>query len=142
MHWKGIVRNVAGWGISDHLGCHPHYQFVVCVERIFAFQRPTQYRSIGLDDSHGTLIDLRLPIKHASADFSDLSLDTTPLSSLQLKTNKVAIGKPNFEVVATGSNDIFCSFSLLAGEGPKAGCDWALIQLRVRQGRRAEKSDR
>jgi hypothetical protein len=71
-----------------------------------------------------------------------MSLDTTPLSSLQLKTNKVATGKPNFEVVATGSNGIFCSFSLLAGEGPKAGCDWALIQLRVRQGRRAEKSDR
>jgi hypothetical protein len=68
-----------------------------------------------------------------------MSLDTTPLSSLQLKTNKVATGKPNFEVVATGSNGIFCSFSLLAGEGPKAGCDWALIQ---RQGRRAEKSDR
>jgi hypothetical protein len=95
-----------------------------------------------MDDSHGTLIDLRLPIKHATADILNFSLDKTPFRSAHSKAHEVAVGKPNFEVVATGSNDIFCSFSLLAGEEPKAGCDWALIQLRVRQGRQAEKSDR
>ena len=92
--------------------------------------------------SHRTLIGLLLPIKHATADILDFSLDKPLFRYAHSKAYEVAIGKPNFEVVATGSNGIFCSFSLLTGEGPKAGCDWALIQLRVRQGRRAEKSDR
>ena len=85
-----------------------------------------------MDDSHGTLIDPRLPVKRATADILDLSLNNTLFRSSHSKAYEVAIGKPNFEVVATGSNDILCSFSLLAGEGPKAGCDWVLIQLRVR----------
>jgi len=81
---------------------------VVCVERKFAFQRPAQYRSIGIDDSHGTLIDLRLPIKHATADILDFSLDKTPFRSAHSKAYKMAIGKPNFEVAATSRNDILC----------------------------------
>jgi len=98
---------------------------MVCVERIFVFQRPGQYRSIGMGDSHGALIGLRLPIKHATADILDLSLNNTPFRSAHSKANKVAIGEPYFEVVATSSNDILCSCSLVAGEGPKAGCDRA-----------------
>jgi hypothetical protein len=45
------------------------------VERILAFQRPGQYRPIGMDDSHGALIDLRIPTKHATADILDVSLN-------------------------------------------------------------------
>ena len=77
--------------------------------------------------SHRTLIDLLLPIKHATADILDFSLDKTLFRSAHSKAYEVTIGKPNFEVIATGGNDILCSFSLLAGEGPKAGCDRALF---------------
>ena len=79
-----------------------------------------------MGDSHGTLIDLRLPIEYAPADILDFSLDKTLFRSAHSKAYEVAIGKPNFEVVAASSNDILSSFSLLAGEGPEAGCDRAL----------------
>jgi len=51
-HRKDLIRGVARRRVSDHLGCHAHHQSVVCVERIFVFQRPGQYRSIGMSDSH------------------------------------------------------------------------------------------
>jgi len=64
-----------GKRVSDHLGCHAHRQSVVGVDRILALQTSGQYRSIGMRGSHGTLIDLRIPTKHATADILDVSLN-------------------------------------------------------------------
>jgi hypothetical protein len=94
---------------------------MVCVERIPGFQRSGQYRSIGMGGSHRTLIGLGLPIKHATADILDLSLNNTLFRSAHSKAYEVAIGKTNFEVVATGSNDILCSFRLWLGKDQKPG---------------------
>jgi hypothetical protein len=85
-----------------------------------------------MGDSHGALIDLRLTVKHATANILDFSLDKTPFRSAHSKAYEVVIGKPNFEVVATSSYDILCRCSLVDGEGPKAGCDGALNKLRLR----------
>src|ERR1700724_214227 len=46
--------------------------------------------------------------------------------------DKMAIGKPNFEMVAATSKNVFCRSSFVSGEGPKARCDGALAQLRLR----------
>ena len=51
--------------------------------------------------SHRTLIGLRFPIKHATTDILDFSLDTPLFRSAHSKAYEVAIGKPNFEVVRT-----------------------------------------
>jgi hypothetical protein len=89
---------------------------MVCIERIFVFQRSGQYRSIGMGVSNGTLIDLRLPIKHATPDILDMSLNVTLLRSAHSKAYKVAIGKPNFEVVAASSKNVFSRSSFVSGE--------------------------
>jgi len=62
-HWKSIKRDVAGWGIGDHLQRYGHRQSILCVEGIFPLQRSSQYRSIGINVSHGTIFDLVLTIK-------------------------------------------------------------------------------
>jgi hypothetical protein len=36
-----------------------------------------------------------------------MSLDTTPLSSLQLNADKMAVGKPNFETGAASRKNVF-----------------------------------
>ena len=69
-----------------------------------------------MDDSHGTLIDLRLPIKRATADILDFSLDKPLFRSAHSKANEVAIGKPNFEVVAASGKNVFCRSSFVSGE--------------------------
>jgi hypothetical protein len=61
-----------------------------------------------MDDSHGTLIDLRLPIKRATADILDFSLDKTQFRSAHSKAYKVTIGGTNFEVVAYFTTKAFC----------------------------------
>jgi hypothetical protein len=66
--------------------------------------------------SHRTLIGLRLPIKHATADILNLSLDKTLFRSAHAKTDKVTIGKPNFKVVAASSKNVFCRSDLVSGE--------------------------
>jgi hypothetical protein len=92
VHRKDLVRGIAGRRVSDHLGRHAHRQSSVCVERMFAFKCPGQYRPIGMGDSHGTLIDLRLPIEYAPADILDFSLDKTLFRSAHSKAYEVAIG--------------------------------------------------
>jgi hypothetical protein len=66
--------------------------------------------------SHRTLIDLLLPIKHATTDILDFSLDKPLFRYAHSKAYEVAIGKPNFEVVATSSKNIFCRSSLVSGQ--------------------------
>ena len=69
-----------------------------------------------MDDSHGTLIDLRLPIKHATADILNFSLDKTPFRSAHSKAYEVAIGKPNFEMVAASRKNVFSRSSFVSGK--------------------------
>jgi hypothetical protein len=69
-----------------------------------------------MGDSHGALIDLRLTVKHATADILDLSLNNTLFRSAHSKAYEVAIGKPNFELVAASSKNVFCRSSFVSGE--------------------------
>ena len=69
-----------------------------------------------MDDSHGTLIDLRLPIKHATTDILDFSLDKPLFRSAHSKAYEVAIGKPNFEMVAASSKNVFCRSNFVSRE--------------------------
>jgi len=82
--------------------------------------------------SHRTLIGLLLPIKHATTDILDFPMDEPLFRSVHSKSYKAAIGKPNFEVVATSGKNVFSRSSFVSGKGPKARCDGAFTQLRLR----------
>jgi hypothetical protein len=45
-----------------------------------------------------------------------MSVDSTPLGSLQLNADKMTVGKPNFEMVAASSKNVFCRSSFVSGE--------------------------
>jgi hypothetical protein len=52
--------------------------------------------SSAADDSHGTVIDPRLPTKHATADILDLSLKNTLFRFTHSKAYEVAIRQTEF----------------------------------------------
>jgi len=114
-HRIGIIRRIFRCRISDHLWGDLYHQSV-SVDRVLVFQRSSQNRPIVIGHSHRTGFDLRLATKRAPANASNLSLDTTPLSSLQLNADKMAVGKPNFEVVAASIKNVFSRSSFVSGE--------------------------